>query len=89
MEARLFPEILLKKIKSKRQDNMTKSKIWQGIGSIFLLAAIATLLPCRDTSKGCLLGYGALCSFAPYSTIICFLIAVKAYGNKNKPSDSQ
>jgi hypothetical protein len=37
--------------------------------------AILTLIPLASASKECLLGYKALCSFAPISTIILLALA--------------
>lgn len=42
---------------------------------IISIAAIKTALPEAAASKPCLLGYKALCSFTPISTIILFAIA--------------
>jgi hypothetical protein len=36
------------------------------------LAGLATLIPWPQAGKTCLLGYRALCSFAPVSSLICF-----------------
>jgi hypothetical protein len=38
--------------------------------SIYFLLALVTLMPTGTASKTCLLGYNALCSFSPISTII-------------------
>ena len=38
--------------------------------AIVLIAAVKTALPEAKASKPCLLGYKALCSFTPISTII-------------------
>ncbi|MFX1572260.1 MAG: hypothetical protein ACFFB0_05890 [Promethearchaeota archaeon] len=40
-----------------------------------ILAGIMTLIP-DEASKPCYLGYYAHCSFAPYSTLILFAIAI-------------
>lgn len=37
---------------------------------IYFVLAIVTLLPNAAASKDCLLGYKALCSFTPISTVI-------------------
>ena len=37
---------------------------------VYFLLALVTLLPLATASKPCLLGYEALCSFTPISTII-------------------
>ena len=42
---------------------------------IFTLAAISTLFPQATASKLCGLGYPAHCSFAPWSTLLCLLLA--------------
>ena len=41
---------------------------------LFTLAAFSTLIPNGSASKACFLGYYALCSFTPVSTIICLVI---------------
>ena len=38
---------------------------------LFTLAGLSTVLP-LGTSKPCLLGYRAHCTFTPVSTLICF-----------------
>jgi hypothetical protein len=43
---------------------------------IVIIAAVKTALPEAKASKPCLLGYKALCSFTPISTIILFAVAV-------------
>ena len=37
---------------------------------VYFLLALVTLIPTGTASKACLLGYNALCSFSPISTII-------------------
>jgi len=37
---------------------------------IYILGALVTLIPRASASKECLLGYKALCSFSPISTIL-------------------
>jgi hypothetical protein len=44
--------------------------------AIMLIAAVKTALPEAKASKPCLLGYKALCSFTPISTIILAAVAV-------------
>jgi hypothetical protein len=44
--------------------------------AIVLIAAVKTTLPEAKASKPCLLGYKALCSFTPISTIILAAAAV-------------
>ena len=44
--------------------------------AIVLIAAVKTALPEAKASKPCLLGYKALCSFTPISTIILAAVAV-------------
>jgi hypothetical protein len=43
---------------------------------ILSIAAVKTALPTAAASKPCLLGYKALCSFTPISTIILAAVAV-------------
>jgi hypothetical protein len=42
--------------------------------SIYFLLVIVTLIPMGTASKVSLLGYKALCSFSPISTIILFAL---------------
>lgn len=44
--------------------------------AIVIIAAVKTALPEAKASKPCLLGYKALCSFTPISTIILAAVAV-------------
>ncbi len=44
--------------------------------AIVIIAAVKTALPEAKASKPCLLGYRALCSFTPISTIILAAVAV-------------
>ena len=44
--------------------------------AILVIAAIKTALPEANASKPCLLGYKALCSFTPISTIILVVAAI-------------
>jgi hypothetical protein len=50
---------------------------WVGV-IIFVILGISTLIP-ASASKPSLLGYYAHCSFAPISTIICWIIAGVIY----------
>jgi hypothetical protein len=50
---------------------------WVGV-AIFTILGISTLIP-APASKPSLLGYYAHCSFAPISTIICWIIAGVIY----------
>lgn len=51
---------------------------WWTTFTIFVLLGIFTLVP-SPASKPCLLGYYALCSFTPLSTIGCWAIAGGLY----------
>ena len=42
---------------------------------IHLLSALLTVIPRSGASKVCRLGYKALCSFAPYGTLILLALA--------------
>ena len=42
---------------------------------IYLILALVTLIPFETASKASLLGYKALCSFSPISTIILLTLA--------------
>ena len=46
---------------------------------ILSIAALKTAMPAEEASKACLLGYKALCSFAPISTLILALAAVGTF----------
>jgi hypothetical protein len=46
---------------------------------IVIIAAVKTALPEASASKPCLLGYKALCTFTPISTIILFAIAATLF----------
>jgi len=50
---------------------------WVGV-LIFVILGISTLIP-APASKPSLLGYYAHCSFAPISTVICWIIAGAIY----------
>lgn len=43
--------------------------------AVYLILAIVTLIPLMSASKSSLLGYKALCSFSPISTIGLILLA--------------
>lgn len=45
------------------------------IAIVLVLVAIITLLPRSSARKRCALGYKALCTFAPISTIMLVVIA--------------
>ena len=42
---------------------------------LLTLSGIVTLLPLASASKECMLGYKALCTWAPISALVCFLAA--------------
>ena len=42
---------------------------------VYTVLAIAAALPTGTASKNCLLGYNALCSFTPVSTVILLALA--------------
>jgi len=42
---------------------------------LFTLCAIWTLIPAESASRACDLGYKARCTFTPYSTLICLVLA--------------
>ncbi len=58
---------------------MTQKKKGYGLFLIITiiasLGAIATLIPQAGASKPCMLGYSALCTYTPVSTIVLLLIA--------------
>jgi hypothetical protein len=43
--------------------------------AVYFILAVVTLIPFASASKTCLLGYKALCSFSPISTIGLILLA--------------
>jgi hypothetical protein len=47
-----------------------KSPVHVIITSTYIILAVVTLIPMASASKECLLGYKALCSFSPISTIL-------------------
>ncbi len=51
---------------------------------LFGVAAIITVIPYSGASEACVLGYRALCSFTPVSTIICIIAARTLYTLKTK-----
>jgi hypothetical protein len=55
--------------------NEKKSPTHLIISAIHFSLAVATLIPFASASKVSMLGYKALCSFTPISTIILILMA--------------
>ncbi len=53
----------------KKQISKT-NKVHRIFVTIYLVSALLTVIPCETISKECRLGYKALCSFTPYSTLI-------------------
>ncbi len=47
--------------------------------AILIIAAVKAALPYAQASKPCLLGYKALCSFTPISTIILVAAAIAIF----------
>ena len=45
------------------------------IAVVLVLAAIVTMLPRASARKRCMLGYKALCTFSPISSIVLVVIA--------------
>lgn len=56
---------------------------------ITVLAGAATLLPFSGASTPCILGYKALCSFSPISTVILFYSADLIWGSICKVAPSR
>ncbi len=46
------------------------------LGAILIILAIATLVPNAGASKACMLGYKAVCSFTPASTVILLVVGI-------------
>lgn len=55
--------------------NEKKSPVHLIFAAVHLILAVVTLIPLASASKPALLGYKALCSFTPISTIILVLLA--------------
>ena len=55
--------------------NKKKSPTHLIFAAVHFSLAIVTLIPLESASKASLLGYKALCSFSPYSTIGLILLA--------------
>ncbi len=55
--------------------NEKKSPAHQIFSAVHLSLAVVTLIPLTSASKASLLGYKALCSFSPISTIGLILLA--------------
>jgi hypothetical protein len=64
-------------IKDRVEARLLKWYYWIGV-IIFVALGISTLIP-APAGKQSLLGYYAHCSFAPISTIICWVIAGAIY----------
>lgn len=45
------------------------------VTKILTLTAIFTLIPLKSASQDCYLGYKAMCSFAPFSSLILLALA--------------
>jgi len=46
---------------------------------VLIIAAVKTVIPNADTTKACLIGYKAACSFTPVSTAILILVAFAVF----------
>ncbi len=46
---------------------------------IWCIATVKTVTPNQNASKPCRLGYKAMCSFTPFSTVICLIGAATTY----------
>ena len=55
--------------------NDRKTPIHLIFTGIYLVLIILTLIPNASASKDCLMGYKALCSFSPISSIILLALA--------------
>ena len=53
----------------------TGYKVLMLVTIILTLSGLITLLPYGNASEKSMMGYRALCSFAPVSTIACFILA--------------
>ena len=42
---------------------------------LLTVGGLVTLIPAASASKQCMLGYKALCAWAPISALLCFLAA--------------
>ena len=59
------------------------------VSALPLAAGVLTLLPAETASEPCLLGYRALCSFAPISTLLCLVGSFYLFRFLSHPGDSQ
>jgi hypothetical protein len=59
----------------EKKMNKKKSPVHLIFTTVHLSLAVVTLIPLASASKPSLLGYKALCSFTPISTIILVLMA--------------
>ena len=67
-----------------------KSPVHLIFAAVEFSLAIVTLIPLSTASKESYLGYKALCSFAPISTIgLLALVGFHFYLNSRKPTDNQ
>lgn len=53
----------------------TGYKVFMIITIVLTVSGLITLLPYGSASEKSMMGYKALCSFAPLSTLICFVLA--------------
>ena len=56
-----------------------RSVVGKVLTGVLSILGIATAIPNPYVEKVCVIGYKAVCSFTPISTIICFGLAYLAY----------
>ena len=67
-----------------------KTSIHLILAGVEFILAIVTLIPVSTASKESYLGYKALCSFSPFSTIgLLALVGFHIYLNSRKPTFNQ
>ena len=55
---------------------MNRSKLYRELSTLFAVLSLITLLPAPFIEKTCLIGYKAVCPFAPVSSLILAALAV-------------
>jgi hypothetical protein len=67
-----------------------KSPVHQIFAAVEIPLAIVTLLPLETASKVSYLGYKAVCSFTPFSTVgLLALVGLHIYLHSRKPAVNQ
>ncbi len=67
------------------ENNIKRKKLYLNlVAAVVGIAGVATLVPCSAVSTPSILGYKALCSFSPVSTVILLYIAnmIRGYAKR-------